>query len=102
MYEIHTPDSSRYFFADGFEKRQAAGERQKQLSKEFVREWLMENGFQGKEGQQVPEMTEEVIGRISERYIELYEVVTGKTFQKHDVNYAEQQRKIEEALAQLP
>lgn len=100
--EIHTPDSSRYFYMEGYEERQRKGEAQKQLSKEFVREWLMENGFQGKEGQQVPEMTEEVIGRISERYIELFEVVTGKTFQKHDVNYADEQRKLEEALAQLP
>jgi phosphoribosylaminoimidazole-succinocarboxamide synthase len=99
--EIHTPDSSRYFYAEGYEERQRKGEPQKQLSKEFVREWLMENGFQGKEGQQVPEMTEEVVGRISERYIELFEVVAGRTFQKHDVNYADQQRKIEEALAQL-
>jgi len=99
--EIHTPDSSRYFYMEGFEERQRKGEAQKQLSKEFVREWLMENGFQGKEGQQIPEMTEEVIGGISERYIELYEVVTGKTFQKHDVNYAEQQTKLEEALEQL-
>lgn len=100
--EIHTPDSSRYFYAEGYEERQRKGESQKQLSKEFVREWLMENGFQGKEGQQIPEMTEEVVGGISERYIELYEVVTGRTFQKHDVNYADQQRKLEEALAQLP
>ncbi len=99
--EIHTPDSSRYFYLDGYEDRQKKGEQQKQLSKEFVREWLMENGFQGKEGQQVPEMTEEVVGQISERYIELYEVVTGKTFQKHDVNYAEMQGKIEEALKTL-
>jgi len=100
--EIHTPDSSRYFYAEGYEERQRKSESQKQLSKEFVREWLMENGFQGKEGQQIPEMTEEVVGRISERYIELYEVVTGRTFQKHDVNYADQQRKLEEALALLP
>lgn len=100
--EIHTPDSSRYFYAEGYEERQRKGESQKQLSKEFVREWLMENGFQGKEGQQIPEMTEEVVGGISERYIELFEVVTGRTFQKHDVNYADQQRKLEEALAQLP
>ncbi|GAA4460176.1 phosphoribosylaminoimidazolesuccinocarboxamide synthase [Nemorincola caseinilytica] len=99
--EIHTPDSSRYFYLEGYDERQRKGEAQKQLSKEFVREWLMENGFQGKEGQQVPEMTEEVVGRISERYIELYEVVTGKTFQKHDLNYAEMQTKIEEALKQL-
>ncbi len=99
--EIHTPDSSRYFYLEGYEERQRKGEAQKQLSKEFVREWLMENGFQGKEGQQVPEMTEDVVGRISERYIELYEVVTGKTFQKHDVNYAEQQAKLEAELQKL-
>jgi phosphoribosylaminoimidazole-succinocarboxamide synthase len=100
--EIHTPDSSRYFYLEGYEERQRKGEAQKQLSKEFVREWLMENGFQGKEGQQVPEMTEDVVGRISERYVELYEVVTGKTFQKHDVNYAEQQAKLEAELQKLP
>lgn len=100
--EIHTPDSSRYFYIEGYEERQRKGEAQKQLSKEFVREWLMENGFQGKEGQQVPEMTEDVVGRISERYVELYEVVTGKTFQKHDVNYAEQQAKLEAELQKLP
>jgi phosphoribosylaminoimidazole-succinocarboxamide synthase len=100
--EIHTPDSSRYFYLEGYEERQRKGETQKQLSKEFVREWLMENGFQGKEGQQVPEMTEDVVGRISERYVELYEVVTGKTFQKHDVNYAEQQAKLEAELQKLP
>jgi len=99
--EIHTPDSSRYFYTDGFDERQKKGEQQKQLSKEFVREWLMANGFQGKEGQQIPEMTEDVIGSISERYIELYEVVIGKTFVKHDVNYNEQQRKLEEALEKL-
>lgn len=99
--EIHTPDSSRYFYLEGYEERQRKGEQQKQLSKEFVREWLMENGFQGKEGQVIPEMTEEVIGSISERYIELFEVVTGKTFMKHDVNYADQQQKLVEALAQL-
>lgn len=99
--EIHTPDSSRYFYMDGFDERQKNGEPQKQLSKEFVREWLMSNGFQGKEGQQIPEMTEDVIGSISERYIELYEVVTGKTFVKHDVNYNEQQRKLEDALAKI-
>jgi phosphoribosylaminoimidazole-succinocarboxamide synthase len=80
--EIHTPDSSRYFYADGYAERQAKGEQQKQLSKEFVREWLMENGFQGKEGQQVPEMTEEKVNSISARYIELYEKVTGETFIK--------------------
>ncbi|MFZ6023067.1 MAG: phosphoribosylaminoimidazolesuccinocarboxamide synthase [Bacteroidota bacterium] len=80
MDEVHTPDSSRYFYADGFEARQATGEKQKQLSKEFVREWLIANNFMGKEGQTVPEMTDEWIDTISKRYIELYEKVTGKTF----------------------
>lgn len=80
--EIHTPDSSRYFYAEGYEERQAKGEAQKQLSKEFVRKWLIENGFQGKEGQQVPEMSEEWITEISNRYIELFEKVTGHTFNK--------------------
>ncbi len=78
--EIHTPDSSRYFYMDGYEERQKAGEKQKQLSKEFVRQWLIENGFQGKEGQKVPEMTDDIVTMISDRYIELYENVTGKTF----------------------
>jgi len=78
--EIHTPDSSRYFYANEYEERFAVGEQQKQLSKEFVREWLMENGFQGKEGEQVPEMTDEIIESISNRYIELYEQVTGDKF----------------------
>ena len=82
--EIHTPDSSRYFYAEGYEERQTKGERQRQLSKEFVREWLMENGFQGKEGQQVPEMTDEVVNSITDRYIELYEHITGEKFQKAD------------------
>ena len=82
--EIHTPDSSRYFYADGYEERLAKGEHQRQLSKEFVREWLMDNGFQGKEGQQVPEMTEEIVNSISDRYIELYEHITGERFQKAD------------------
>lgn len=86
MDEIHTPDSSRYFYADGFEERQASGERQKQLSKEFVREWLIANNFMGKEGQTVPEMTDEWIQTISQRYIELYEQVTGTAFQKQDVS----------------
>jgi len=80
--EIHTPDSSRYFYADKYEERFAAGEQQKQLSKEFVREWLMENGFQGKEGQKVPEMTPAIVESISNRYIELYEQVTGDKFVK--------------------
>lgn len=84
--EIHTPDSSRYFYLDGYEDRQASGERQKQLSKEFVREWLIENGFQGQEGQQIPKMTDEVIKGISERYIELFEQVTGEKFHKADSN----------------
>lgn len=80
MDEIHTPDSSRYFYADGYEERQAKGERQKQLSKEFVREWLIENNFMGKQGQVVPEMTDEWISVISNRYIELYEKVIGEKF----------------------
>jgi phosphoribosylaminoimidazole-succinocarboxamide synthase len=83
--EIHTPDSSRYFYKEGYQERQAKGEKQKQLSKEFVREWLMDNGFQGKEGQSIPDLTPEVVASISERYIELYENITGKTFQKADV-----------------
>ena len=84
MDEIHTPDSSRYFYSEGYEERFEKGEPQKQLSKEFVREWLMENGFQGKEGQKVPEMTPEIVNSISERYIELYEHITGETFVKAD------------------
>ena len=80
--EIHTPDSSRYFYAEGYEERLAKGEKQRQLSKEFVREWLMENGFQGKEGQRVPEMTPEVVNNITDRYIELYEHITGSKFVK--------------------
>jgi len=83
MDEIHTPDSSRYFYLEGYEDRQKKGEEQKQLSKEFVRRWLIENGFQGKEGQSVPEMSDAWINEISERYIELYEKVTGDTFVKH-------------------
>ena len=84
MDEIHTPDSSRYFYAEGFEERQQKKERQKQLSKEFVREWLITNGFMGKEGQSVPEMTDEWIQTISNRYIELYEKVTGEKFKPVD------------------
>lgn len=80
--EIHTPDSSRYFYADGYAERFAKGEKQKQLSKEFVREWLMDNGFQGQAGQKVPEMTPEVIAGITDRYIELYENITGQKFEK--------------------
>jgi len=82
--EIHTPDSSRYFYAAGYEERLAAGEKQKQLSKEFVRQWLIENGFQGKEGQSVPEMSEEFVTSVSDRYIELFENITGDKFQKSD------------------
>ncbi len=81
--EIHTPDSSRYFYADGYEERFKKGEAQKQLSKEFVREWLMANGFQGKEGQQVPEMTPQIVTSISDRYIELFEHITGDNFVKN-------------------
>ena len=82
MDEVHTPDSSRYFYAEGYENRLAKGERQRQLSKEFVREWLMANGFQGQEGQKVPEMTPEVVAGITDRYIELYEHITGEKFEK--------------------
>lgn len=87
--EIHTPDSSRYFYAAGYEERQQKGERQKQLSKEFVREWLMENNFQGLEGQVMPKMPQELVAQISERYIELYEKITGQAFVKADVNEIE-------------
>ncbi|MBL1410951.1 phosphoribosylaminoimidazolesuccinocarboxamide synthase [Sphingobacterium faecale] len=80
--EIHTPDSSRYFYAEGYEARQTAAEPQKQLSKEFVRQWLIENGFQGREGQQVPTMTDEIVAAISARYIELYEYITGQRFEE--------------------
>ena len=82
--EIHTPDSSRYFYAEGYKERQNANEPQKQLSKEFVRKWLIENGFQGKDGEQVPEMTPEIVESISNRYIELYEQITGESFKKSD------------------
>jgi len=84
--EIHTPDSSRYFYADGYEQRQEKGETQKQLSKEFVRQWLISNGFQGLEGQSVPEMSDDYIESVSNRYIELYENITGDTFVKADVS----------------
>jgi len=83
--EIHTPDSSRYFYSEGYEERLAKGEPQKQLSKEFVRQWLIENNFQGKEGQTIPEMTDEFIDSISDRYIELYENITGDKFVKADI-----------------
>jgi phosphoribosylaminoimidazole-succinocarboxamide synthase len=87
--EIHTPDSSRYFYAEGYQERQDANESQKQLSKEFVRQWLIENGFQGLDGQKIPEMSEAKIFEISERYIELYEQITGEKFQKADLNNIE-------------
>jgi phosphoribosylaminoimidazole-succinocarboxamide synthase len=84
--EINTPDSSRYFYLEGFEERQEKGETQKQLSKEFVRQWLISNGFQGKEGQQVPEMPEDFVNQVSERYIELYENIIGESFQRADTS----------------
>lgn len=88
--EIHTPDSSRYFYADGYGERQARGEQQKQLSKEFVRQWLIGNGFQGKEGQVVPEMPDQFVNEVSERYIELYESITGEKFIKADTTRIEE------------
>ena len=87
MDEIHTPDSSRYFYREGYEEKFEKGEAQRQLSKEFVREWLMENGFQGKTGQKIPEMTSDIVDSISDRYIELYEHITGETFQKEETSH---------------
>lgn len=101
MDEIHTPDSSRYFIANGFEERQATGERQQQLSKEFVREWLMANGFMGKEGQQVPQMDDAWVQKISARYIELFEKVTGQDFVPQELDDAETQKRIVQSLARL-
>jgi phosphoribosylaminoimidazole-succinocarboxamide synthase len=101
MDEIHTPDSSRYFYADGFEARQASQEKQKQLSKEFVREWLIENNFMGKEGQTVPEMSEEWIQTISKRYIELYEQIIGEAFQPESKSEAETFQLIRNTLNHL-
>ena len=92
--EIHTPDSSRYFYADGYEQRLANDEQQKQLSKEFVRQWLIANGFQGKEGQAVPEMSGEFVHSVSERYIELYENITGNAFEKSDTSKIKQRIEI--------
>lgn len=86
MDEVHTPDSSRYFYAEGYEERFAAGEAQRQLSKEFVREWLMSNGFQGKAGQQVPEMTPAIVKDITDRYVELYEGITGDSFVREETD----------------
>ena len=101
--EIHTPDSSRYFYADGYEERLAKGEKQRQLSKEFVREWLMDNGFQGKEGQKVPDMTPEVVQNITDRYIELYEHITGTKFVKaENTNILERiEKNVNECLRKL-
>lgn len=101
MDEIHTPDSSRYFYADGFDERQRAGERQKQLSKEFVREWLIANNFMGKEGQTVPEMSDEWVNTISQRYIELYEKVIGEKFVPQELSEEETERRIVEGLRKL-
>lgn len=101
MDEIHTPDSSRYFYADGFEERQEKGERQKQLSKEFVREWLIANDFMGKEGQTVPTMNDEWIDTISKRYIELYEKVIGKSFKPVDISDEEIFELTSKSLASL-
>jgi phosphoribosylaminoimidazole-succinocarboxamide synthase len=101
MDEIHTPDSSRYFYADGFEERQQKNEKQKQLSKEFVREWLIENEFMGKEGQIVPEMSEDWVNTISSRYIELYEKITGTIFQPENLSEQETVARITASLQQL-
>lgn len=101
MDEIHTPDSSRYFYADGFEDRQQKGEKQKQLSKEFVREWLIANEFMGKEGQSVPEMTDQWVETISLRYIELYEAVTGQKFQPMPLSHEETEQRINDALKKM-
>ena len=101
MDEIHTPDSSRYFYADGFEERQTKNERQKQLSKEFVREWLIENNFMGKEGQTVPAMSNEWVDTISKRYIELYEKVIGQKFIPENLSDKETEEKIIASLNKL-
>lgn len=99
--EIHTPDSSRYFYADGFEERHANGDKQKQLSKEFVREWLIENNFMGKEGQQAPEMNDERVSTIQERYIELYEKLIGEKFIPQKLSDEETFERIEKQLEKL-
>jgi phosphoribosylaminoimidazole-succinocarboxamide synthase len=101
MDEIHTPDSSRYFYAEGFEERQAKGEKQKQLSKEFVREWLIANNFMGKEDQTIPEMTDEWVNTISQRYIELYEQVIGSRFVPQPLSQEETYDRIIESLQRL-
>ena len=101
--EIHTPDSSRYFYAEGYETRLAKGEEQRQLSKEFVRQWLMERNFQGKEGQIVPEMTDAFVNQVSERYIELYENIIGEKFVRSDLNNVQSriEKNIRKALEEL-
>lgn len=101
MDEVHTPDSSRYFYAEGYEERQARGERQKQLSKEFVREWLMANGFQGLEGQTVPEMTPEIVAGITDRYIELYENIIGEPFVREDYDASDIEARLNAYLRTL-
>lgn len=101
MDEIHTPDSSRYFYAQGFEERQLKGERQKQLSKEFVREWLIQNNFMGKEGQKVPEMTDDWIQTISNRYIELYEKIIGRKFAPQVLHEEDIMKRVADALEKL-
>lgn len=101
MDEVHTPDSSRYYYADGYEERLRKGEKQKQLSKEFVREWLMANGFQGLEGQKVPEMTPEVVSHIEERYIELYEKITGTKFERREYSASDIERNVTDCLEKL-
>ena len=104
MDEIHTPDSSRYFYKEGYQERFDKGEQQKQLSKEFVREWLMDNGFQGRKGEVVPPMTDEIVEGISNRYIELYEAVVGEKFvkQPYDENIFERiEENIKNMLARL-
>ncbi|MEO0581985.1 MAG: phosphoribosylaminoimidazolesuccinocarboxamide synthase [Bacteroidota bacterium] len=101
--EVHTPDSSRFYYADGYEERQAKGEQQRQLSKEFVREWLMENGFQGLDGQVMPEMPDTFVQQVSDRYIELYETVTGRKFEKDGIEDPRQriEQHVLQALAEL-
>ena len=101
MDEVHTPDSSRYFYADGYEERLERGEHQKQLSKEFVREWLMANGFQGQAGQKVPEMTPEVVNHITDRYIELYEKITGEKFVRRDYSAESIEKNVAACLSSL-
>ena len=101
MDEIHTPDSSRYFLKEGFEERQLKGEKQKQLSKEFVREWLIQNNFMGKEGQQVPAMSADLITAISQRYIELYEKVIGQKFEPVILSDEETKERIIQSLERI-